>query len=64
MSVESEKVLEVAEGLIASMRESAELLTGDGWDLAYAAAITQGKIHTARRIKDAKALALYRGEDK
>lgn len=60
----SDHVYEVAQRIISSMRSDAVMLTGEGWDLAYAVAIMRGDTHTAVRIKDAKGLAMYRGEDR
>lgn len=54
----------VADRILADVDAALELLTGDGWSLAYAVAIKRGRIHQARRIDMARSLALYAGRDR
>jgi hypothetical protein len=61
MSVEAEQAYEVARRLVSEVRSLCEMLTPDGWGLAYAIAIRKGDLHTARRIDMARKLGAYGG---
>lgn len=57
-------ICSIAENAVTKALDALEVLSAEGWNLAYAQAIHDGRTHLATRIKMAKGLALYRGRDR